>query len=239
MKVTLLNMTRNPAEMMIMAKSTRLQLNANLFEDIQNMSEEEKNKHLEYILNTVKTSWEFVDFTILVEGVTRAFTHQLVRNRLGSYAQQAMRIVDVGTFSYETGDDIMNNPEAKSIYDNCMSDIAFAYNQLKSLGIRSEDARGLLPTNIHTNIMMKFNLRALSQMFGSRTSMRVQDEYRTFIDQAYEAIVSVHPWLGKFLIEDKITNLNDIAEEVCKLDFLDNDQKIIINKIIDKVRNNG
>jgi len=239
MKVTILGMTSNPKEMMIMAKSTRLQLHAGQFENIMNMSEAEKDENIQYVLNTVKTSWEFVDFTILIEDVTRAFTHQLVRNRLGSYAQQAMRIVDVGTFGYETSADIQANPEAAKIYHDCMANIAESYRKLKAMGIKSEDARGLLPTNIHTNIIAKYNLRALSQMFASRTSMRVQDEYRNFIDLTYKAITEQHPWLAQFLLEDKITTLNDIASEVTKLDFLDNDQKIIINKIIDKVRNNG
>ena len=76
MKVTILGMTSNPKEMMIMAKSTRLQLHAGQFENIMNMSEEEKDENIQYVLNTVKTSWEFVDFTILIEDVTRAFTHQ-------------------------------------------------------------------------------------------------------------------------------------------------------------------
>ena len=70
MKVTILGMTSNPKEMMIMAKSTRLQLHAGQFENIMNMSEAEKDENIQYVLNTVKTSWEFVDVTILIEDVS-------------------------------------------------------------------------------------------------------------------------------------------------------------------------
>ena len=239
MKVTLINMTTNPREMMILAKQTRLQLSAGQFEKLVNMSEEEKMENLEYVLNTVKTSWEFVDFTILIEGVTRAFTHQLVRNRLGSYAQQAMRVVDVGDFEYYTSPAIDANPEQAEIYHGCMKQISAAYAKLKEIGAASEDARGILPTNIHTNIIAKYNLRALSQMLSSRSSMRVQDEFRDFVHKTYDAITEQNPWLAKFLISEEIEQLNYIAHGVEAIPGLTREQKIDINKVIDKARKNG
>jgi thymidylate synthase ThyX len=52
---------------------------------------------LDYISKTIRSSWEFVDYTFQITGVTRAFTHQFVRTRTGSYAQQSQRSVDMSS----------------------------------------------------------------------------------------------------------------------------------------------
>jgi hypothetical protein len=54
-------------------------------------------EELDYIAKTIRSSWEMVDYTFQITGVTRAFTHQFVRTRTGSYAQQSQRSVDMST----------------------------------------------------------------------------------------------------------------------------------------------
>ena len=64
-----------------------------LLEEIEGWSAQKRQNEIEYMANTVPSSWEFCDYSFMITGVTRAFTHQLVRTRTASYAQQAMRVL--------------------------------------------------------------------------------------------------------------------------------------------------
>lgn len=238
MKVTLLNFTPNARQILVYTKNTRLSVSANMLDKVHSMSDEEIQRELDYMVNTIKSSWEFVDATFCIEGVSRGFTHQFVRNRLGSYAQQTMRILDMGDFDYITGPSIENNPRLKSLYDTMMESINQYYKRLISAGAKIEDARGILPTNISTNIIAKFNLRALSQMMMSRASNRTQDEYRQVLDAMYAAVVEAEPWCASFLRSSKYDDLKRLESAILDR-YEGTDMCTQLLKLIDKVRNNG
>lgn len=235
MKVTLIAHTTNPVDTLIFTKNTRLNMGVDLLENVIGMSEEAKKEQLEYMVNTIKSSWEFVDFTFCIEGVTRAFTHQFVRNRTGSYAQQTMRILDVSGFEYRTGPGIKTTTQ-KMVYDDCMDKIQRAYDELIKLGVPIEDARGVLPTNICTNITAKFNLRSLSDMMASRASSRTQGEYREVMDAMYNCVVEAFPEFAEFLRDGKTYALNRL-ESIIHDKFDGTDELIPYIKLIDQVRN--
>ncbi|MFN9959046.1 MAG: FAD-dependent thymidylate synthase, partial [bacterium] len=94
----------------------------------------------------------------MIEGVSRAFTHQFVRSRQGSYAQQTMRVLNMGEYDYVHTDRVNADVRARGLVDIINENIRLTYNQLIKLGLPAEDARGILPTNISTNIVAKFNL---------------------------------------------------------------------------------
>jgi len=234
-KVTIINYTRNAADTLIFTKNTRLNMAAENMDTIREMSAEEKHAKLQYMANTIRSSWEFVDYTIMIEGVTRAFTHQLVRNRHGSYAQQTMRILDVSGFDYLIGPTIEGDPDLVEIYCDMMATINATYNELIEKGASVEDARGILPTNIKTNIVAKFNLRTLAEIISARSSLRTQGEYRDFIDQLYKSILSIHPWVDMFLNPQKHQSaeiIQDYIHHTCNND----DLKIDLIKAIDLLR---
>ena len=195
----------------------------------------EKCDQLEYISNTIKSSWEFIDFTFMIEGVTRAFTHQFVRNRMGSYAQQTMRILDVSGFDYLTGPTIQTDNQL-AIYEGMMDDIQSAYDQLIESGVAIEDARGILPTNIKTNIVAKYNLRTLSDMMISRSSPRTQGEFRDVIELMYEEVIKVYPWLIMFL-RDKKHNAANQLDSIIASDYEGTEKYLPYIKLVDILRN--
>lgn len=223
MNVQLIDYTQDAAVKMIFTKATRLQMNAALLQEIKDNCQDREwvADELAYMAKTIPSSWEFIDFTFLITDVTRAFTHQFVRTRHGSYAQQTMRMVNMDQFTYVTGPTIMEDQKAKFVYDRCMGAISEAYSDLIKLGIPPEDARGILPTNICTNIVAKFNLRTLSEMCKSRTGGRTQDEYRRVINGMADAAMAVYPWLEQFLFPKgraAFDNLEKLAAHVKKTD---------------------
>lgn len=236
MKVTLVSHTQNARELLVFTKSTRLNVTTGLLDVIKLYSVDKLQKELDYMVNTIKSSWEFVDFTFCIEGVGRGFTHQFVRNRLGSYAQQTMRILDMDGFEYVTGPSISADPKLQLQYDNAMKAINEAYTSLIAQGAKIEDARGLLPTNISTNIVAKFNLRALSQMMMSRASNRTQSEYRDVLDAMYEAVIQAEPWCADFLRPSKYDDLKRLESAIIDR-YEGTEQCTQLLKLIDKVRN--
>jgi len=135
---------------------------------------------------------------VSLRDVSRGFTHQFVRTRQASYAQQSQRTVDMSGFGYYTPPRIAENEVAKALYDQAMDEINNAYQALREI-VPAEDARGILPTNIHTNIVAKFNLRTLSEMAKSRLSPRAQGEYQEVFKLMVSEVVAVHPWAEPFL----------------------------------------
>ena len=88
MKVKLINYTDDAKNLLLFTKNTRLMNVENAYDAIKKWPDEKKQGELDYMLRTIKSSWEFVEYTFDIRDVTRAFTHQFVRTRQASYAQQ-------------------------------------------------------------------------------------------------------------------------------------------------------
>jgi flavin-dependent thymidylate synthase len=235
-KVTLINHTQDAATLLLFTKSTRLTMSPSLMDDIRAWSPEKVAAELAYMADTIPSSWEFVDYTFLVEGVSRAYTHQQVRTRAASYAQQTMRVLDMGEFDYVYSQRIANDPVAKSVVNVALAEIKRAYKMLTELGVPNEDARGVLPTNIATNIVCKFNLRTMSELAKSRTGGRTQNEYQRVVNAMCDEVLRVHPWAEKFLFQagrDYFAEIEAWAEREFGGDLL---KKGALLKIVDKMR---
>lgn len=239
MKVELINYTQNALDLLIYTKSTRLEQGIDTRKCVEQMTLEEKMKEVEYMANTIPSSWEFIDYVFEIKDVTRAFTHQFVRTRNGSYAQQTMRLLEKKSFTYETGPSIKEEPGLTAIYENCNALIQSAYNVLIERGAKVEDARGILPTNIHTNIIAKFNLRTLAELTRSRSGGRTQGEYRTAVKAMAECVLNVHPWAEAFLFPDIIKKVSELEGSIELLRMqgrIVEQERLAMLKIIDQMK---
>lgn len=236
MKVTLISHTPNAEDLLIFTKSTRLNMSPGLMDTIRAMPMEDKLKELDYMANTIPSSWEFVDYVFMIEGVSRAFTHQFVRSRNASYAQQTMRVLNMGEYDYVMTDRVAQDVRARGLVDIINENIRLTYNRLIELGVPAEDARGILPTNISTNICAKFNLRAFVDLAKARTGGRTQKEYQKVINAMCDEVLKVHPWAEKFLFQqgrDYFAEIEAFADKEYGGDLL---KKGALLKIVDKMR---
>jgi len=216
MRVTLLSSTPDALEVLLFTKNTRLSLDGTGLNAVRAWPEEEKMRELKYMLGTIQSSWEFVDYIFSIQGVTRAFTHQLVRHRVGTaFAQQSQRTVDLsGGFDYlATGEMKEGSAEGRAgnftrghllqtvrgQYDWTMDVIAEQYTRLTRRGVKPEDARGLLPTNILTNIIFKANLRTLHDMALKRLCVKAQGEFQDVMKAITREVTAIHPWAAQML----------------------------------------
>jgi thymidylate synthase (FAD) len=236
MNVTLINHTADAETLLLFTKATRLTLSPALINEIRAWPPERKREELKYMANTIPSSWEFVEYTFLVEGVSRAYTHQQVRTRAASYAQQTMRVLDMGEFDYVFTERNLEDRAAEALIKDCLKKIKATYKSLIALGQAPEDARGILPTNIATNIVCKFNLRTLSELAASRTGGRTQREYQRVINAMVDKVLLVHPWAEEFLFRqqrDYFAEIEAFADREYGGNLL---KKGELLKIVDKMR---
>jgi flavin-dependent thymidylate synthase len=192
MNISLLSVTPDALNLLLRTKNTRLGAST----DPSSWSAEERTRHLAYMRDTIKSSWEFVDYVFQIEGVTRAFTHQLVRTRAGSYAQESQRTVDVREQPALMPDAVAES--TPSIWSDVERRTRRAYEQMVDVGVPLQDARGILPTATATSIIAKFSLRTLHEMAKVRLCTRTQGEYQRVFREMRARVIEVHPWVLDF-----------------------------------------
>jgi flavin-dependent thymidylate synthase len=197
------------ARLLAYTKNTRLQMTPDGFERFMAMTQEELNKELLYMSNTIPSSWEFVDVIFSINNVTRACAQQITRTRTASFAMQSQRVTDMSEVSYHIPESVCD----KEDYNFRMRSSIENYQEAVSEGETLEDARGLLPINVHCNIIAKYNLRSLVDLLRARDSMRVQGEYQSVARQMRDAVFEVWPWARPFF-EPKDKKAIDLIEEV-------------------------
>lgn len=145
---------------------------------------------------------EYVDFHFLIEGVTRAFTHQLVRQRTAVFAQESMRfavkdnMVDEVPIPPGFRDGSWSEEErewGEGLWKVTIKEIQKTYDALINKGLPNEDARGILPHATTTRIHYKTNLRNLADHAGNRLCTQAQFEWKVVF---YEIVKAISEGIG-------------------------------------------
>lgn len=178
-------------------------------EPLMDLSEISEERAMEIINDIMKGNLhgclEKVNLNFIIKNVPRTLTHQLVRTRIGaSYAQQSQR------FTRFDGEKLCHmpnvKPEAKErmkkIYDECGK----AYDDLIALGVHPQDARGVLPANVNTHIMVSYSLKTLVDVASKRTCLQAQPFWqKVFLEIRKEVSKKIHPFIAKMLAPVCIT----------------------------------
>lgn len=207
-KVYLLTMTPDPLG--AIAGAAKL-YKGQVVRDLAEVTDEERLDFFEQIQKThLKAPFEFVQFHFLIEGVTRGFTHQMVRQRTATYVQESMRFAVkedmpvglppslAGTKAARNVDDRFDAANAKGgprspeyqrvLWEDALDKVQDTYDILVNSGMPAEDARGLLPTNVLTRLHYRTDLRALLEHGGNRLCTQAQFEWRLVFAKIVEAI---------------------------------------------------
>ena len=121
---------------------------------------------------------EHVVFNFHIEGISRACSHQLVRHRMASYAQQSQRYADA-QHKYVTPPSMSRDANLHAAYVDVLEKAFAAYDALVEAGVPKEDARYLLPQAVSTSIVVTMNARELYEsFFPLRLCTRAQWEIR-------------------------------------------------------------
>ena len=123
----------------------------------------------------------------------RGFTHELVRHRLAAYSQESTRYCSYGggvTFiippqvtTIEPGEYLgaccdQTWPETDKLWWHAMADCDTAYSLLLKSKWSPQQARGVLPIDLKTEIVMTANLREWRHVFSLRCSKAAHPQMR-------------------------------------------------------------
>lgn len=112
----------------------------------------------------------------------RGVSHEIVRHRLASYAQESTRycnyskdkfngeiaVIDIASgFNYDLSNE--NDIAKLAIWETAMDACERAYLDLIKIGASAQEARSVLPTSLKTEIIMTANLREWRHFFRLRT----------------------------------------------------------------------
>lgn len=144
---------------------------------------------------------EQVWFEFAIAGVSRAFSHQFVRHRVGiSFEQQSQRYV-----TYKGGEfphTIPKSVERADMGDAMRAHFAQAgalYEHMIEAGVPPEDARFLLPNATSTNFKVTVNFASLLHICDLRLCTRAQWEFRRVAALMRAEVARVAPDLGRYL----------------------------------------
>jgi thymidylate synthase (FAD) len=137
---------------------------------------------------------EHANYSILVEGVSRSLTHELVRHRAGmSYSQLSQRYVDESEAHFVVPPAIIGEPALEAAWreqieaaqrsyvalvDQLMERYAWVSDKVHRRKMAREAARGVLPNSTETKIVVTGNARAWRTVLELRSSEGAELEIR-------------------------------------------------------------
>ena len=132
-------------------------------------------------------------WSFLVTGVSRSFTHELIRHRHFSYSQLSQRYVDESDSDYVEPDVIASDPALHAIwcqavnaaragYDRLVAGLEARFTDMTDKTLRRkmarQAARSVLPNATETKIFVTANARALRHFIELRGSEHAEVEIR-------------------------------------------------------------
>lgn len=152
----------------------------------------------EYIENIKKQGHgsvlEHANYSLLIEGVSRSLTHELVRHRAGfAYSQLSQRYVDESAASFVMPPAIIGDASLEllwtaqvesalavyvSLVEQLMGRYSWVDDKIHRRKMAREAARGVLPNSTETKIVMTGNARAWRTMLELRSSEGAEFEIR-------------------------------------------------------------
>ena len=152
----------------------------------------------EYLENILKQGHgsvlEHANYSLLLEGVSRSLTHELVRHRAGfAYSQLSQRYVDESDAAFVVPPAMLGDESleaawraqmdgAKTAYialvDELMQRYAWVADKVHRRKMAREAARGVLPNSTETKIVVTGNVRAWRTMLELRCGEGAELEIR-------------------------------------------------------------
>ena len=162
-------------------------------------------KMQEFVAERLKTGHssplEQVWFEFGISGVSRAFSHQFVRHRIGiSFEQQSQRYVTYkdGTFPFTVPATVDGAGFADEMREHFGS-TGDLYRRMVEAGVPTEDARFVLPNATNTNFKISVNFLELLHICDQRLCTRAQWEFRKVAALMRAEVVRAVPELGRYL----------------------------------------
>ncbi|MFQ5933269.1 MAG: FAD-dependent thymidylate synthase [Dehalococcoidia bacterium] len=160
--------------------------------------------------STMEHSW----VSFLITDVSRVFTHELVRHRVGTaISQESLRFVRLEDMGLWVPPCYANNPKANEIFENVWEFLEKKYEELIEVAGEMEGepfnqlpfhikkkytsaARRVAPIGVATNVGWSCNMRALRHIIEDRTDPGAEEEIRLVFGKFAE--IAIERWPNLF-----------------------------------------
>ncbi|MEG2936562.1 MAG: FAD-dependent thymidylate synthase, partial [Clostridium sp.] len=149
-------------------------------------------------------------FTFKISDVPRSLVDQLIRHEQGVFKNvQSFRYVSKNAFAYYTPTLIVDCPKALEIYDRAMQDAARSYTEIQlalrdhykeridagtlSSEIINQSARGVIPMNTNSELVIGFTIEALIHLMELRLCTRTEEHLRKLARIIRKEVLDVFP----------------------------------------------
>lgn len=124
----------------------------------------------------------------IIEGYSARCIRELYTHIVGTTRlQESTRYVNCKGFDYY--DPTKGNDRQTLVYNQTMTTIRQAYQELIDAGMSKEDAANILPLGMSTKIVWKINLRALIHFMNMRLCNRAYKEIRILSQELKSALI--------------------------------------------------
>ena len=144
---------------------------------------------------------EFEDITIKFI-TNRGVTHELVRHRLCSFAQESTRYVKYNNMEFiqPVWWDETTNAQQETFLHHCKM-LEVGYCQLLKEGWQPQQAREILPNALKTEIVVKANIREWRHIFSLRCSKAAHPQIRSLMGNLLNDLVIKIPVMFDDILE--------------------------------------
>lgn len=144
---------------------------------------------------------EHASATFYLEGVSRAFTHELIRHRHLSYSQLSQRFVDESDAAYVVPPamrgEVLLARDLDQRVDDMLENYSIAVDELIEEGYSRkqarEAARAFLPNCIETKIVVTGNLRTWHEVANRRMQTDADAEMQEVMAMIYDELTEIAP----------------------------------------------
>ena len=131
--------------------------------------------------------------------VDRGISHELVRHRLASFAQESTRYCnyskdDFGSeITFIIPDYLEYKSEGWNIWKESMKQAEDAYFKMLDFGLSPQQARAVLPNSLKTEVVMTANLREWRHFFKLRLDKKAHPQMREVAGLIYKKFCKAMP----------------------------------------------
>ena len=161
---------------------------------------------------------EHVQITVEVTGVSRAWTHEMVRHRAFKFSQESQRFIDMENFEAVLPPAIRDDWALETEVAEAMTGVAEAYSRLvnellargKTRKQAREAARAILPNATATGIVISGDIRSWIFMLDRRLRPDADAEFQEVAKLMLEAITPVAPSIFEEFANRIEKEINDV-----------------------------
>lgn len=152
-----------------------------------------------------------------ISGLSRGVTHEIVRTRKGSFAQQSMRHTDMGNAAMRMPVEIANGDDKlRRMWENSVKESVIVYNALTDADVPFQDARTVLPIATETYIIASYPLSEFLSTYSYRACYMFYPEIVALFQQMGKVLIEKCPWIEPYVrIGCQKTRANGENEHMC------------------------